>query len=324
MACNYNRSEKIYDINVGGKSIVSSEEHEEYNQQRDAVAATDSFPCGHVICHHCLRRYVDIRRPTWACPVCSHEFQATSAGSEHMTPVSYTPVDGNNVISMLSNFEGIVSKFNGINRHIGKLKKEQVKSRSIGMCYKPLPCDCCHEDHGSLIVVQEYDNLTVTPERTPFLLRRSYMYGLPPVDRVVTTYDCNVSTSCVCVPCTYKDMQQNPEKFYALTENNNLPDLINSGKRLPIAEVGKLVTKFPSPSKSLKGKNVIEVEHKVKVTNKYVEFDFRKAAEHIKRIVRHSEIDLINIARKSIHDTGGLFHVKEQNTVDFDPSETLV
>lgn len=74
----------------------------------------------------------------------------------------------------------------------------------------------------------------------------------------------------------------------------------------------------------LRGKNVIEVDHKVRMRERADHFCFTDTVEQIKTSVQHQEEDLLRMATKQVRDTGRVYHVQEHNEIDFDLDETAV
>lgn len=89
-------------------------------------------------------------------------------------------------------------------------------------------------------------------------------------------------------------------------------------------QVGKIVAKNTAPLMALQGKNVIEVEHKIRVRERADHFVFLDTAEQIEGMVRRQEETLLSHATKQIRDTGQLYHVQESNEVELDLDETEV
>ena len=85
-----------------------------------------------------------------------------------------------------------------------------------------------------------------------------------------------------------------------------------------------MVAKSAAPLMALKGKNVIEVEHRVRVRERADHFLFQDTAEQIEHLVRRQEETLLAHATQQARDTGKLFHVHESNEVEIDLDETQV
>lgn len=164
-------------------------EHHEESEARHEVEysrAPDTFPCGHVLCHNCVRKFMRLRQRSGysRCPVChrrlDEDIPMYAMGLAVNTPTSPTPIRTSPTaspplsptspsdptpISLLTNFDEIVKKFNGINYGLRRLKDESVRSKSMGMTFTNTQCHLCMENHGTLRVVQEYNHLSVTHER---------------------------------------------------------------------------------------------------------------------------------------------------------------
>lgn len=312
---------QLYDVCVGGKSVGNSPEytdsHDQYEKSREITQFPDTFPCGHVLCHQCVRRYV-VRYPraAWCCPLCDRElFHNNNQGET--TSMSYKEAEEDCV---LVNLDDIVKKFNGINHSIRRIKTEEVQSRSVGVTYSSCTCDMCGHDHGTLNVIQEYNRLEVEHNR-PSIFDRHYCRLAS--SNVVTTFHSKVNSACVCVPCTFREIQDHPEQYYAITKGASYyedPD----DQKFALAEVGKLLTRRITPVKALQGKNMIEIEHNIRISERGDLFDFLDTTEQIKRTICSQEKNLVKIARKRIEDTGHLYHVKETNSVDYGVGETVV
>lgn len=75
---------------------------------------------------------------------------------------------------------------------------------------------------------------------------------------------------------------------------------------------------------ALQGKNVIEIDHTIRLRERADHYDFMETADQIEKMVQQQEENLLKIASKQIRDTGRLYHVKESNQVEYDMDETLV
>ncbi|GFR95618.1 peptidyl-prolyl cis-trans isomerase-like 6 [Elysia marginata] len=184
--------------------------------------APDMFPCGHVLCHNCVRKFMRLRHRSGysRCPVCHRrvdddaplqamglssrggsegsadsrsESMSSSASSSFYddsgpaSPTSFSshhhhhhepePSDPT-PISLLNNFDEIVKKFNGIQLNLRRLKNESVQSKSMGMTFTNTQCHLCMEHHGTLRVVQEYNNLAVRHERPNLWSNYFYRYTM--------------------------------------------------------------------------------------------------------------------------------------------------
>lgn len=151
----------------------------EARQDIEYTRAPDTFPCGHVLCHNCVRKFMHRRQRFGCsrCPVChrrlDEDITLQAMGmAVPSTPTSSSP-NGNayaepsdpTPISLLNNFDEIVEKFNGIQQNLRRLKDESVQSKSMGMTFTNTQCHLCLENHGTLRVVQEYNQLSVKHER---------------------------------------------------------------------------------------------------------------------------------------------------------------
>jgi len=314
---------KIYDVNVEGQALGYTKEQEEYIATKKVTEAKDTFPCGHVLCHECLRKHViSYKQSAWCCPVCNKEQIFLSTQGQ---PLEFDNNNNNDqdALTLMTHFDDVVNKFNGVNLMKRRLVKESVQTKSVGVTYTKCFCDMCDENHSTMRVVQDYSRLELDHQRRqstdPFYRRLSQ-------SSIVTTFHSKVSSSCVCVPCTFKDIQANPEKFqYALPEPNPRGDTNNNSTPITaVAEVGKLLTKSVTPIQALRGKNVLDVEHCFRIRDRADYFDFNEVVDQIKHFVRLNEKNLVQIMRKEIEDTGKLYHIQEKNTVDYDMGETVV
>ncbi|GFO09700.1 peptidyl-prolyl cis-trans isomerase-like 6 [Plakobranchus ocellatus] len=232
---------------LGPPVAVETREDIEYTR------APDMFPCGHVLCHNCVRKFMRLRQRSGysRCPVChrrvdddaplqamgiptprggstgsrsdSTSSSTSSSFFDESGPASPTssfshshaqhePEESDPTpVSLLNNFDEIVKKFNGIQYSLRRLKNESVQSKSMGMTFTNTQCHLCMENHGTLRVVQEYNNLAVRHERPHQW--SNYFYRLQH-GKVVTEFHSQVNSSCICVPCTYKELRL-----------QNLPDL---------------------------------------------------------------------------------------------------
>ncbi|WAR08332.1 hypothetical protein MAR_018290 [Mya arenaria] len=300
----------------GGRKIrkVSDKEY-----QRDVTIgkAPDTFPCGHVLCHKCIRRHMTPSlEDKLCCPLCGKEASKIFT-ADPGTSLGYN-VDEVDNITLLSNFDDMTKKFNGLKFSIRQLHRESVQSRSLAMTFTNCGCHLCNENHGTLQVLQEFNELQVTHVR-PKLPPRAY-YRLCQGD-VVTSFYSQVNSCCICVPCTYKELRES-EHFPTL---RLLSD--NEATHNPIsvlAEVGKIIAKNTAPLESLHGKNVIEVDHKIRLQESADEFNFRETSDRIKRMVTEQEQNLIKLASYRIQDKGGLYHIKGSNSIEQNLNESVV
>ena len=313
----YSNGDYLLDVNVGGKRVNNTDEHTEYERSLEVSNAPDTFPCGHILCHNCLRKHVMPYRGhrTWCCPVCDKEYANINV-CDKSGSVSFGEGEVEH-LTLLSNYDQIVSRIKGLDYYqIRRLKEEKIQSKSIGMTYSSCPCSMCDESHGTLAVVQEYNQFGVRHIRPSYTDR--YFYRLSS-GHIVTSFYSTVNSSCVCVPCTYKEIHEHPEAFPAITNNN-----VKGEPENILGEVGRVVTSGNTPVKALQGKNVIEIDHSISVKQRADQFDFKDTSNLIKRMVLQQEKMLVNIAKKKIEDTGKMYHIKESNSVDYEIGETVV
>ena len=125
----------------------------------------DSFPCGHVLCHKCLRRVLSRMNSAWStrCPVCHFpiswdDISLASMGIPTRQPACQLDCseydDLEPEISLLTNFSNIVKTFNGMQHNFRRLKEESVQSRSMSMTYINTDCHLCRESHPTLRIIQ--------------------------------------------------------------------------------------------------------------------------------------------------------------------------
>lgn len=302
----------------------------EARQDIEYTRAPDTFPCGHVLCHNCVRKFMRLRQRSGysRCPVChcyvdddapmqAMGIPTNSAPSGHHHGAPQPEPSDPTPISLLNNFDEMVQKFNGIQQNLRRLKDESVQSKSMGMTFTNTQCHLCMENHGTLRVVQEYNQLSVRHERPTAW--SSYFYRLQQ-GKVVTEFYSQVNSSCICVPCTYKEL-----KLQNLPELKELPDINpQQNTQICLAEVGKIVARNSAPIMALQGKNVIEIDHTIRLRERADHFNFYDTTDQIERMVKQQEETLIKMASKQIRDTGRLYHVKESNQVDLDLDETEV
>ncbi|XP_041352473.1 uncharacterized protein LOC121370971 [Gigantopelta aegis] len=314
---------KTYENNNDNETVDT-----EYIRTLEVSQAPDTFPCGHVLCHHCLRRHMHRNYSrTLRCPVCYQIVTLNMSSMEPpLSPLSPTSPkspgmiddDAGPNVSLLSNFDEIVKKFNGVNHNLRRLKNESVSARSLGMTYTNTHCDLCNQNHGTLRVVQEMNQLQLSHERPSRCL--AYYYRLAQ-GRIVTTFHSKVNSACICVPCSYKELRDTkkvPELEY-ITDNE-----ADHEPQTCLAAVGKLIAKNTAPIMALKGKNVIEIEHTIRVRERADNFDFFDTTDRIESMVKQHERSLLKMATKQIKDTGKLYHVQETNEVELNLDETDV
>ena len=89
-------------------------------------------------------------------------------------------------------------------------------------------------------------------------------------------------------------------------------------------QVGKIVARNTAPIRALQGKNVIEIDHTIRLRERADHFNFRDTSDQIAHMVRQQEGTLINMASQKIRDTGRVYHLKESNESELDMDETIV
>lgn len=307
---------RLYDVSVGGQRVKDSGFRTEYERTVEVSSAPDTFTCGHVLCHKCIRNHVvPMRRAAWECPVCYRESDSfnipETSGGRIMAEE-----DDTQHIKLMSNYDQMVKKFSGIDYSLRRLKDEKVEAKSVGLSYTTCPCSLCGENHGTLSVTQEYNQLRVQHLRPSSI--DHFFYRLS-TGHIVTSFYSVVNSSCVCVPCTYKEIHERPQDFPAITNNNLKGSMENA-----LAEVGKVVTGNNAPIEALEGKSVIEIDHNISVKERADLFTFNATTDMIKRLVRREEENLVRIAQKQVKDTGKLYHIKESNSVEYNMGETVV
>ena len=142
---------KVYDVNSNPREQTEYERSLEYHQ------APDTFPCGHVLCHKCLRKFINTMGGAYGarCPVCRLCVSGEDVSLASMGLPSEKPREDEEApISLLNNYGEIVKKFNGIQQNLRRLKDESVQSRSMGMTYTNTTCHLCRESHPTLRVIQ--------------------------------------------------------------------------------------------------------------------------------------------------------------------------
>ncbi|ESO93251.1 hypothetical protein LOTGIDRAFT_161808 [Lottia gigantea] len=298
---------KLYDINENKR------EDTEYYRTVEEGRAPDSFPCGHVLCHHCMREFIKPKMTKITCPVCSYSTDVNVPVDNYS--LAYAEDELPN-ITLMSNFDNVVKKFNGINNTLRRLKQENVQSRSMAMTYTNNHCDNCHEQHGTLKVLQEFNQLTVQHERpigwNPYFYR--LMQG-----HVVTSFYSKVNSACICVPCSYKELRDS-QKFKEL---EFMPDREAIARpETTLAEVGKIIARDIAPVMCLQGKNVIEIDHKIRLRERADRFDFFDTTDTIEHMVKQQEESIIRAASKQIQDTGRLYHVHDSSEITYNKDET--
>ena len=168
----------IYTVNsseFGGRKIrkVSDKEY-----QRDVTIghAPDTFPCGHVLCHDCIRKHMTPSvKEKLCCPLCGKE-AAKMFTADPGNSLGYNVDDVDN-ITLLSNFEDMTKKFHGLKHTLRRLHKESVQSRSLAMTFTNCGCHLCGGSHGTLQVLQEFNQLAVQHVRPKLPPTAYYRYG---------------------------------------------------------------------------------------------------------------------------------------------------
>jgi hypothetical protein len=158
----------------GGRQIRKVSDSE-YCREVSIGKAPDTFPCGHVLCHKCIRKSMSPSIDSkLACPLCGKEanriFTADPGDS-----MGYNIDDVDN-ITLLSNFDDIVKKFDGLKFSIRRLRQESVQSRSLAMTFTNCGCHMCDENHGTLQVLQEFNQLRVSHIRPQLPAPYFYRY----------------------------------------------------------------------------------------------------------------------------------------------------
>ena len=289
----------------------------EYQREVSISKAPDTFPCGHVLCHKCLRRHMAPSKDTpLSCPLCGKPASRIHT-ADPGTSLGYN-VDSVDNITLLSNFDDMIKKFDGVNYAKRRLQKETVQSRSLAMSFTNGGCQVCQEQHGTLQVLQEFNELHVAhlrPELPPH-----YFYRLSQGE-IVTSFYSVVNSCCICVPCTYKELRENEHfpqlRFLSDSEATHNP-------RSVLTEVGKIIANNTAPLETLHGKNVIEIEHKLKLNENALEFDFNETAARIKRMVTDQEQNLIKMASYRIQDKGGVYHIRGSNSIEQNTNESVI
>lgn len=311
---------KLFDVNVNGIPVQERNNNEvkEYEHSVEVSTVPDTFPCGHILCHNCVRKYISpLRESAWDCPVCGQDlFRLQLQKRRHN--VSYGNDDLDEV-DLLSNFDKLVSRFHDTRHNLSRLKRENIKARSVGMTYARCFCDMCEENHGTLKVVQDFNELCVQQIR-PSRTHRLYYSLLN--SEVVTTYKSTVNSACVCIPCTTNEIHENYEKLFGSNGHRALERPKTYDKA--VAQIGKLLTSTQIPITSLLGKNVIEIDHEMCVKERSLDFNFPETIRSIKDMVKSQERNLISYARKQMEDTGKIYHIKESSSTECCKGETVV
>lgn len=311
---------KLFDVNVNGLPVQERNNNEikEYEHTVEVSKVPDTFPCGHILCHNCVRKYISPYRETaWECPVCGDDYPRLTI-QKRRNNVSYGNDDLDEV-DLLSNFDKLVSRFHDTRHNLRRLKQENIKARSVGMTYARCFCDKCEENHGTLKVVQDYNELGVQQIR-PTASHR-FFYSLINSE-IITTYKSTVNSACVCIPCTTNEIYNNYEKI----QDNNGNLLVEKPKTYDkaVAQIGKLLTSTQIPITSLLGKNVIEIDHQMCVRERSLDFNFTDTIKSIQNMVRTQEKNLVSYARKQMEDTGKIYHIKESSSTECCKGETIV
>lgn len=307
---------KLDTTGYGGRQIRKVSDSE-YLREVSIGQAPDTFPCGHVLCHKCIRNHMTpSKEEKLSCPLCGHPADRIYT-ADPGTSLGYN-VDNVDNITLLSNFDNMIKKFDGLKYSIRRLHRESVQSRSLGMTYTNCACHLCDANHGTLQVLQEFNQLQVEHSRPK--LPPPYYYRLC-YGEVVTSFYSVVNSCCICVPCTYKELRQSEHfptlKFLSDNEAETNPKAV-------LAEVGKIIAKNTAPLETLHGKNVIEIDHKIKLVEPAHEFDFAHTTERVKKMVTEQEQNLIKLASYRIQDKGGIYHIKGSNSVEQNLNESVV
>lgn len=308
----YSHEESQY----GGRKLRKVSDSE-YQREVSISKAPDTFPCGHVLCHKCIRLHMVPSKDTpLSCPLCGQEANRIHTADPGES-LGYNVGDVDN-ITLLSNFDDMVKKFDGINYAKRRLQRESVQSRSLAMSFTNGSCHACDEQHGTLQVLQEFNELEVTHNRPQ--LPPPYFYRLIHGE-IVTSFYSVVNSCCICVPCTYKELRGN-EHFPQLRFLSDNEAVTNP--RSVLTEVGKIIAKNTAPLETLHGKNVIEIEHKLKLNENALEFDFHHTSAQIKRMVNDQEQNLIKLASYRIQDKGGVYHIKGSSSIEQNTNESVI
>ncbi|KAH3728502.1 uncharacterized protein LOC127854021 [Dreissena polymorpha] len=300
-----------------GERKIRRVSDKEYYRDVAIGKAPDTFPCGHVLCHSCIRKHMTPSlNEKLCCPICGKEAPRMYT-ADPGDSLGYNVDDVDN-ITLLSNFDSMTKKFNGLKYSIRRLHSESVQSRSLAMTFTNCGCHLCHENHGTLQVLQEFNQLQVTHNRPK--LPPTHFYRLCQGD-VVTSFHSVVNSCCICVPCTYKELRQS-EHFPTLRLLSD--DEATHNPKAVLAEVGKIIAKNTAPLESLHGKNVIEIDHKIRLQEQADEFVFKETTDRIKRMVTEQEQNLIKLASYRIQDKGGLYHIKGSNSIEQNLNESIV
>ncbi|KAL4233157.1 hypothetical protein ACF0H5_007842 [Mactra antiquata] len=316
---NNNNLKPVYSVNAskyGGRQIRKVSDSE-YYREISMGNAPDTFPCGHVICHKCIREHMTPCKDTkLACPLCGKVANKMFT-ADPGTSLGYNVNDVDN-ITLLSNFDDIVKKFDRVKYSIRRLQNETVSSRSLAMTFTNCGCHMCDETHGTLQVLQEFNRLQMSHRRPN--LPAPYYYRLCHGE-VVTSFYSVVNSCCICVPCTYKELRQS-EHFPSLKLLSD-DEAIHNPKAV-LTEVGKIIAKNTAPLESLHGKNVIEVDHNIQLKERADEFLFQDTCKRIKDMVNDQEQNLIKHASYRIQDKGGVYHIKGSNSTEHSRNESVV
>jgi len=95
-------------------------------------------------------------------------------------------------------------------------------------------------------------------------------------------------------------------------------------KHIFLPQVGKIVARSTAPLRALQGKNVIEIDHTVRLRERADHYCFQDTAAQIAKMVSQQEGTLLNMASQKIRDTGRLWHMKESQEDEVDMDETEV
>lgn len=311
---------KLFDVNVNGIPVQERNNNEvkEYEHSVEVSQVPDTFPCGHILCHNCVRKYISpLKDPSWSCPVCEKPFPRLAVHSK--TDNATYGSDDLNEVDLLCNFDKLVNRFSETRYNLSRLKHENIKARSVGMTYARCCCDMCDENHGTLKVVQDYSELGVQQIR-PSVTHRFFYSWIN--SEIITTYNSTVNSACVCIPCTTREIHENYQKISGI--NGNLALEVPKTYEKAVSQIGKLLTSTQIPITSLLGKNVIEIDHQISVRERSRDYNFPETVKSIQNMVKTQEKNLISYARKQIEDTGKIYHIKESSSTECCKGETIV
>lgn len=177
---NNNTLKPIYTTNsssYGGRNIRKVSDSE-YYREVSIGNAPDTFPCGHVLCHKCIRKLMTPSKDApLVCPLCGKEARRMFTADPGAS-LGYNVETVDN-ITLLSNFDDMAKKFSRIKYSIRRLQNEAVSSRSLAMTFTNCGCHMCNETHGTLQVLQEFNQLQVNhirPQLPPYYYYRYILH----------------------------------------------------------------------------------------------------------------------------------------------------